>query len=395
MGRLSLVFVLLVLSTGAARAAEVCSCEEGRAILPAPGSTEVPRNTKIWVFGGSIGTGALDDGGTQPRSIDGAADRERQWFDVGALAPGHAYTFGGSWGDLATQFTTGAVDDTTPPAAPVVRTLGIAVSEYGESAWPVTQLVFDAALDRDVAMLRFSFTSHGQRTTRTTTTQSWRVVGRPVCGTELPFAVGDHVTVEVIAIDLAGNESAPAVRELEVWRGPPTQPACAHLRHFRCGLGDMGFLFLGMAFVAFVVIPVLIVWLVRYFQRMRARQNAVAEPISLLVAERLARAVQRRGGVLAAVGIAGVPALVGMDLGTLAIVSTIAGCVGLRGFFVARAALRLMEPSGAAGHDVIAEALGPTVVVRGPTEEVRLDVTPKALAAARRHAVPTSVAKRP
>jgi hypothetical protein len=107
--------------------------------------------------------------------------------------------------------------------------------------------------------------------------------------------------------------------------------------------------------------------------------------------------MQRRGGVLAAVGITGVPALVGMDMGTLAIISTIVGCVGLRGFFVARSALRLIEPSepsGLAGHDVVAEALGPTVVVRGPAEEVRIDVTPRALAAARRHAVPTSIAKR-
>jgi hypothetical protein len=99
--------------------------------------------------------------------------------------------------------------------------------------------------------------------------------------------------------------------------------------------------------------------------------------------------------VLAAVGIAGVPALVGMDHEVFAIVSTIVGCVGLRGFCVARAALRLMAPAGPAGNDVIAETLGPTVVVRGPTDEVRLDVTPRALAAALRHAVPTSIARRP
>lgn len=214
---------------------------------------------------------------------------------------------------------------------------------------------------------------------------------------------GEDRTVEVSAVDRAGNVSAPAVRELEVRPGPPTQPACAQVHHWRCGTGDMGLLVLGMSLVAFVGIPLVLVWLVRYFQRMRARQEAIAEPISLLVAERVARAVQRRAGVLAAVGITGVPVLVGTDLGTLAIISTIVGCVGLRGFFVARAALRLIEPSepsghsgpsGIAGHEVIAEALGPTVVVRGPAEEVRIDVTPRALAAARRHAVPTSIAKR-
>jgi hypothetical protein len=166
----------------------------------------------------------------------------------------------------------------------------------------------------------------------------------------------------------------------------------------RGGPGDDDLVLVGMLGVAFVGIPLLIVWLVRYFQRMRARQDAIAEPISLLVAERIARAVQRRAGVLAAIGVVGVPALVGMELGSFAILSTVVGCIGLRGFFVARAALRLMEPSGPAGpagHDVIAEALGPSVVVRSPTEEVRLDVAPRALAAARRHAVPTSIAKRP
>lgn len=217
--------------------------------------------------------------------------------------------------------------------------------------------------------------------------------------TEACSGGGDR-TVEVSAVDRAGNASVPSMRSLEVQPGSSTQPACAQVHHWRCGTGDMGLLVLGMALVAFIGIPLVLVWLVRYFQRMRARQEAIAEPISLLVAERVARAVQRRAGVLAAVGITGVPVLVGTDLGTLAIISTIVGCVGLRGFFVARAALRLIEPSGPsgpsgiAGHEVVAEALGPTVVVRGPAEEVRIDVTPRALAAARRHAVPTSIVKR-
>jgi hypothetical protein len=206
-------------------------------------------------------------------------------------------------------------------------------------------------------------------------------------------ATGACSDEEVSAVERAGHASAPVVGEREVRPGSPTQPACAQVHHTRCGMGYMGLWFLGVAFVVFLAIPLAMVWLVRYFQRMRARREAIAEPISLLVAERLARAVQRRAGVLAAVGITGVPVLVGTDLGTLAIISTIVGCVGLRGFFVARAALGLIEPSGTGGHEVVAEALGPTVVVRGPAEEVHIDVTPRALAAARRHAVPTSIAK--
>jgi hypothetical protein len=136
----------------------------------------------------------------------------------------------------------------------------------------------------------------------------------------------------------------------------------------------------------------LILKIASYVQRVRARDAAVAEPISLLVAERLARAVQRRAGVLAAVGVAGVPALVIMEVAPLAIVSTIVGCIGVRGFFIARAALQLIERGG---DQVTAEALGPTVVVRGSDGEAQLDVAIDALARARRHAVPRSIAKRP
>lgn len=196
---------------------------------------------------------------------------------------------------------------------------------------------------------------------------------------------------EVRAVEHGGQVRAPTLDEQEGQPGPPTQPACAQVHHVRCGMGYLGLWFLGGAFVVFLAIPLGIVWLVRSFQRMRARHEGIAEPISLLVAERLARALQRRGGVRAAVGITGGLVLVGTGMGTLAILSTALGCVGLRGFFVARAALQMLEP---AGHDVVAEALGPTVVVRGPDGVVWLDVTSRALAAARRHAVPTSIARR-
>ena len=144
-------------------------------------------------------------------------------------------------------------------------------------------------------------------------------------------------------------------------------------------------------------------YLVIHLRRMREARSAVAQPVSLLVVERLARAVQRRGGVIAAVGVVGVPALVVMGLGPLAIISTIVGCVGLRGFFVARGVLQLIEHVASSGGDgepsaasepATAEVLGHTVIVRSPCEEARLDVSPRALAAARRHAVPTSIANR-
>lgn len=144
--------------------------------------------------------------------------------------------------------------------------------------------------------------------------------------------------------------------------------------------------------LALVCALVLILKIASYVQRVRARDGAMAEPISLLVAERLARAVQRRAGVLAAVGVVGVPALVIMEVAPLAIVSTIVGCIGVRGFFIARAVLQLIERGG---DQVTAEALGPTIVVRGSGDEAQLEVAIDALARARRHAVPRSIAKRP
>ncbi len=144
--------------------------------------------------------------------------------------------------------------------------------------------------------------------------------------------------------------------------------------------------------LALVCVLVLILKIASYVQRVRARDGAMTEPISLLVAERLARAVQRRAGVLAAVGVVGVPALVIMEVAPLAIVSTIVGCIGVRGFFIARAVLQLIERGG---DQVTAEALGPTVVVRGSGDEAQLEVAIDALARARRHAVPRSIAKRP
>ena len=143
--------------------------------------------------------------------------------------------------------------------------------------------------------------------------------------------------------------------------------------------------------VALACVVALILGIASYVRRVQARDAAVAEPVSLLVVERLARAVQRRAGVLATVGVVGVPALVIMEAAPLAIVSTIVGCIGVRGFSIARAALQLIER----GDQVTAEALGPTIVVRGPAGEVQLDVPIGARARARRHGVPRSIAHRP
>jgi hypothetical protein len=175
-----------------------------------------------------------------------------------------------------------------------------------------------------------------------------------------------------------------------------------------CDRGAEGRALLGMGAALFGACA-LISYTVRHFQRVRDAELATPVPLSLLVAERIARAVQRRAGVIATVGIVGVPVLVVMHTSSLAILSTIVGCVGLRSFFIARGMLALIERSGSAGprsnaqrcgesiertSRTTAEVLGQTLIVRSADDEVSLDVSPRALAAARRHAVPTSIATR-
>ena len=154
---------------------------------------------------------------------------------------------------------------------------------------------------------------------------------------------------------------------------------------------------IALAFCSYLLIR----YTAAHFDRVREAARSVPTPVSLLVAERVARAVQRRAGMIAAIGIVGVPALVVMHISSLAILSTIVGCIGLRGFFIARAALQLIEraPGGNAllgranpGVPTTAGVLGHSVIVRSGDEEVRLDVSPRTLAAARGRGVPTSVA---
>jgi hypothetical protein len=404
--RRSFVFVLLLLSTTPARADVTCVCATDVAVLPASGTRDVPTNTKLWVVGGMLGPSRLYGGDGvwtgHGKLVDGDDARATQQFDAGTLASGRSYRFRGIEYGPATRFTTGDREDIAPPAPPAMRALWLAFRDHGARQPSAVALGFDAALDPDAALLHFVFTGERTRLSLVTTTTSWRDLGRPGCGTALPFTAGERVSVAVSAIDLAGNESLPATRDLEVGRAASTLPGCVH--HKRDAyLRVSPFALFGCTALPLGVVLVVLGYLVVHLRRTAEARFAVAEPVSLLVVERLARAVQRRAGVIAAVGVVGVPALVVMDVGPAAIISTIVGCVGLRGFFIARSMLQLIEHAVAPGGEdeasaprrpASAEVVGHTVIVRSASDEVRLDVSPHALAAARRHAVPTSIANR-
>ncbi|MEO7734199.1 MAG: hypothetical protein ABIY55_24765 [Kofleriaceae bacterium] len=163
--------------------------------------------------------------------------------------------------------------------------------------------------------------------------------------------------------------------------------------------GDLDLLWYFVPNLAVIAVIVGVIALWYAWRRRRDQVAAVASrlPISLLVVEPFARAAQRRGGVQAAVGLVGVPTMVIMEMahaqagGLGAIGLTIVACIGLRGFFVARGVLAMIEQRG---EPVTAELDGWTLILRRGDEESQLNVSPAAIARARRHAVPRSIARR-
>jgi hypothetical protein len=408
MGRWLSVLVPILLWTRIAHADERCACAREPAIFPALGADDVPRNTKIWIVRGWSDTGQLEGGDTPwvGRGEMLGEDRSRvARFAAGPLAAGHEYAFHTEYGPV-TQFTTAAEDDTTPPAAPIVRSFAIAVSEYRSGTESVAELALDAVFDPDVVLLRFEFTIAGRTVSRITTVDGWQELGRPACRTELPFRPGDDVPVAVSAIDLAGNESPPTTRMIHVGRAAPTLPACAEPEHVRCGMGAA---LLPLAVILVILVGgilFLIVLFLQYLRRAWVGRNAASEPISLLAVERLAAAAQRRARVVAAVGVLAAIGVVSGPLRALlellpfldsalvilpvVILPTTLVCLGLNGYFAARAMRRVIDP---ARGEATAEVLGRAVIVHGPAGKAELDVGSRVIAAARLHALPTSIAR--
>src|SRR5882762_4624378 len=112
MRRPTLVFALLLLSTTPARASVACVCATDVAVLPAPGTHDVPRNAKIWVVGGMLGRSRLYGGDDSwigdGKLVPGDDARATQQFDAGILAPGRSYRFRSVEYGPGTWFTTGS-----------------------------------------------------------------------------------------------------------------------------------------------------------------------------------------------------------------------------------------------------------------------------------------------
>lgn len=382
------VLAVLVVVTSVVREARAdeprCECDPGTTVLPADGAVDVPLNAKLWSLGYRftsrvvVNDGTRDLYGVDPEPLP-TTSRTITRYSLGDLASRHTYTISEP-GSPSTTFTTSAAVDNQVPAAPVIRRLAVSAALANDRDHEDTaDLDLDAAFDPDVALVRITIATDTARASVITVPGGWRFLGKPACGTWLRLHPYQLVTITLTAIDLAGNESAPVTREvIATDGGKPLLEPCGVSHHTKCGMGALGIMFFGMI-VAIIGFVVLIGIIVRHFTRVRSLGFAVAQPVSGLVAERLARAVQVRAGLVATVALVGVPTFFVMVDSMLSILATVIACVALRSFFIARGILTMLDDRAAE-----AEALGHRLVVRVGEAESHLDLTEDKIARARR-----------
>lgn len=292
--------------------------------------------------------------------------------------------------ERARQVSRVQADNVVSPAAPRVAGAVMTVAEAPSSSLPIVDLRLDATFSPDTAALRIDVIGPGgQRWTAYTPPDAIRRLGKPICNTEIPFVqLGQMLNIELRAVDASGVESAPVATPVIVVRGLD-RDACAR-PHWRCGTGDMALLMFGALAIAGLVVVALVIAICRSVRRVDPALGPPA-PISLLVVELAARALQRRGGVIAAIGLAGVPWLISVDHELAAIPVTILACIGVRGYAIARGVLRRIERGAGA---VTAELRGHTIHLHDASDgaeiETQLEVAPRVLARARKRAVPVA-----
>src|SRR5437868_10697819 len=194
--------VWLMLGTVVAQAAppsERCDCGTGDVVLPAAGATAVPRNAKIWVVGHyydadeelSTARGATVT--ATPRKV-GSEMREATWYDVPDLQPMSEYIAEPVQRGVTTRFTTGPGFDLVAPAAPVIRSAGIAITPAHDADHAdLGELQLDAGFDADTALVKIEISGTRSRIVILTVPGDWQWVGKPACERRTGLQRGDQV----------------------------------------------------------------------------------------------------------------------------------------------------------------------------------------------------------
>ena len=152
------------------------------------------------------------------------------------------------------------------------------------------------------------------------------------------------------------------------------------------GTGATGMLVFGLTVIGGLVISIVALAMLRRYRRPAVEQPRQA--VSLLIAEQAARATRNRAGWFALLGLGGLVAILGAGIPVFPWIFGIWTIPAMRGYWIARAALQLIEAPG-----TTAEAAGSTIIVRGRDRRICLHLTAPELAAAKRRGVPTATAR--
>lgn len=355
MGRLWLALALLVAL--ASTAAANCACRTD-VILPRSGATGVPTNARFWHIPAS-----------------GITTTPDQRIQVYELAPHTAYELNAPH----LSFTTGDGRDDTPPVAPRIDKVSVALDHTGvQGVHPVGQLQIDGTFSNDTAIVRIDLTTPSGMTEYFTTPDTLSV-----CDLGFGLPPG-NVDVAITAIDLAGNQSSPVTYNATATVAADDVPTCAPPSRMRgpCVpfflVEELGWWLLGP--LAYITVLVIV-----SSARTRRRRAITPDPIALPAVEALARAI-RRTAILrfAAVGTVitiatRAPALLGYA--SAAIVMFV--FVTAAGWDAATKVLRLASYDGAT-----ATVRGDEVSIKVGGKEANVRAAPWRVQRAKAHGVP-------
>jgi len=189
--------------------APIWRCERSATVVPLRGSTSVPSNARIWIAGKAPWSYSLYDGDTtlpiEPTLYH--AEHAPVIELRPELVAWKNYTLRNAGGEVETSFFVTDVIDRTPPALPVFPDLRFAPERGGE-------LILQASVDDDTAMLRVEFRDRDKRTqSRSFLTTAHSLALQPAgCSLGYQLQPGSAICVRLTALDLAGNESASIER---------------------------------------------------------------------------------------------------------------------------------------------------------------------------------------
>ncbi len=366
------LLVLMVAATDAhAVKARDCSCPE-RIVLPERSlrdSTAVPTNAKIWI----IGTAGAVHRPTRVSPDDllsvHVIDRE-----LGA----HAHVRDDA---LGVDFVTLDQRDDTPPAAPSDVMISLVADDFGH----VTTLKLFGRFDADTALVRIDVHD------------SFGVVSyltRPrllhLCNPGF-LVMGDSASIEVRALDLAGNESAPFATTTEIAHSTESTRTCSEHRmmatdydvftsRHRCGQI--------LVLYAFFYGLFLLCWAAFVAGRAGLAKRYPPVPVSLLVAESVTTRQLRWYALWAAMQMVGVIGLAAADYEGIAIMLAPFAVATLVRLALAHRVRRLLERPGAT-----AVRRGRWLVVASVDGGAKLLASNRKFVQAARAAIPKSIAR--